>query len=233
MNRSLPPRARGNRDLVARWQSRCGRLAPGALGLVHRASHPPKRKKPPGRSPAANPCRAASGFDRVAELSVFGLRGNDVQAHLLPDGPGQEPANGMRLPARGFHQVLGGGAARPLQQFKESGCLTAIAGGAALLFALARFGRFLRRGGLLTRLALLGRDVRATFGNTGGFGSFRLPSYAGGRRFCLFCDCDHLFSFGGDYRAVVNMNHSGRRTMQGNSAHQSMAMISIGRGWRE
>src|SRR5579862_8908213 len=154
-------------------------------------------------------------LDRVVALAVLALGGGNVQAHLLTDGPGQEPAHGMRLPAAGFLEFLGGRATRPFQQVEDLGGLAAIPCGSALLFALARFGRFLGRGGLLPRLALLGRDVRALFGNTGRFRGFGLRSYADGRRFGLFSS-GHVFSFGGDYRGR-DMNRSGWRTMQGKS----------------
>lgn len=49
-----------------------------------------------------------SGFDRVAALAVLALGGNDLHAHLLADGPREKSPQGMRLPAGGFHQFLGG-----------------------------------------------------------------------------------------------------------------------------
>src|SRR5207249_4259628 len=95
---------------------------------------------------------------------------------------------GMRLPSGGFHQFLQGCPARPLQQFQDFGGLATVAGGTALLFALRRF---LARAGLLPRLRLLRRNVRATCASWGLFRSFRLRSRAGGRRF-RFCVRDHV-----------------------------------------
>ena len=113
--------------------------------------------------------------DRVGALPVLALGGRDGQPHLLAHGPGQEAADGMRLPAGGFHQFLGGDAARPLQQVQDLGGLAAVArlglGGLGFLRAL---GRFLGRGGLLPRLALGGRNGRATWRTGGLFVGFRL-----------------------------------------------------------
>src|SRR5258706_9790711 len=194
----------------------------GTLGLVGRASNPPKRRTPPEMNPAArwNGNWRRSAFYRVIALAVLALSGCHGKAHLLADRPRQEPAYGMRLPACCFHQFLGRGPAGPLQQFQDFGGLAAIPCGSALLLALGCFGRFLGGGGLLPRLALLGRNVGATFGSTGRFGSFRLRSYAGGRRFGLFCIRDHVFSFVGDYRGH-DMNHSGQLETQGNSDNRN------------
>jgi hypothetical protein len=99
----------------------------------------PKREKPPVQFPAADVFSEMSGFDGVGPLVVLALGGRDRQAHFLPDGSGQEPANGMWLPGCGFHQLLGGNAARPLQQFEHLGGLAAVAGARRFLRALGRF----------------------------------------------------------------------------------------------
>src|SRR5439155_3348501 len=123
------------------------------------------RKTPPNVNPAARlvAVRSASGFHGIAALAVLALGGGDGQAHLLSDRARQVSAYRMRLPSGGLLQLLGRDAARPLQQFEDLGGLAAVTGGTALLFG---FGRLLGRGGLLPRLALLARHVRATWANT-------------------------------------------------------------------
>src|SRR5258706_14744365 len=123
MNRALPPRDRGYRNTDPVWPSRSAGVVSGTLGLVGRASNPPKRRTPPEVNPAArrNGNWRRSAFYRVIALAVLALSGCHGKAHLLADGPRQEPAYRMRLPACGFHQFLGGRAARPLEQFQDFG----------------------------------------------------------------------------------------------------------------
>src|ERR1019366_9017706 len=85
-----------------------------------------KREKPPELNPAADTVDEASSFYRVAALATVALEGRNCQAHLLADGPRQEPAHRMRLPARGLPQFLGGCTARPFQQFEDPGRFAAI-----------------------------------------------------------------------------------------------------------
>jgi hypothetical protein len=224
MNRALSPRDRGGRT-PRRQSGRC-RLVPRSSGLVGRASYPPEREMPPGRNPAARVVRDERelGFDRVGPLPVFGLGRRHGQPHLLTDRTGQEPADGMRLPASGFHQFLGGYAARPLQQIQDLGGLAAVPGRLGLFLAL---GRFLGGPGLLARLGFLRRHVGALLRNTGLFLGFRLVACCrglGGAGF--FCNrCVHfVFSFSGDYCGHV-MDHSGAPKKQANSgAGDGMAM---------
>jgi hypothetical protein len=151
-----------------------------------------EQETPPGRSPAAR-CRrerVGSGFHSVAALPVFALCGGDGQAHFLPHGSRKEPAQRVRLIGSRFKQFLGGSSARSLQQGQDRG------GFAALPGVVSRAsGRFLFRGGLLTRLTLGGRDVRASCVSTGLFRGLRL-----GRRFRLFCS--RVVSLGADYRVT-------------------------------
>ena len=127
-----------------------------------------KRATPPGSRPAARGEREGCGlgFDGVAALPVLALGGRHRQAHLLAYRPRQESAHGMRLPAGSLHQLLGGDAAGPLQQFQNLVGLAALAGAFGFLRA---FGRFLGRGGLLAGLPLLLRNVGALWRNDGPF----------------------------------------------------------------
>jgi hypothetical protein len=72
----------------------------------------------------------------------------------------------MRLPARGLHQLLEGGAVRPLQQIEDLGGFGALAGGLdrlRRLRALWLFGALLGQVGLLPRrLGLAGRNTGAS-----------------------------------------------------------------------
>jgi hypothetical protein len=77
---------------------------------------------------------------------------------------GQEPAHGMRLPPRRLHQLFGRYAARSLQQVEDGVGLAALA-------APGGFGRFLGRGGLLNRTALLPPNVGALWRDTSLFAS--------------------------------------------------------------
>jgi hypothetical protein len=125
-----------------------------------------RREKPPGLNPAAE--REAdwfgSVFDRVGTLAVLRLGRGDLQAHLLADGAGKEPADAVGLPVGCFHQTLKRGALRPFQQIEDFSRLATVAGGTGLFSGL---GRFLRGAGILGRLSLLRPNVRALWGNTG------------------------------------------------------------------
>src|SRR5262249_34092444 len=150
--------------------------APEGVGM----NHPPKRRKPPAVNPAARRNRIwRLGLHGIATFAILALSGCDRQAHLLADRARQKSAHGMSLPACGFHQLFGSSATGPLEQFKDRGGFAAIPCGSALLFALRRFVRFLGRGGLLSRLALLRRNARALFANTGRFRGLRLGARYG------------------------------------------------------
>ena len=107
----------------------------------------------------------ATGLDRVVALPIVPLGRGDLQAHLFPDGPRKETANGMRLPPGSFHQFFESGTFRPFQQVNDLGRLAAFAGATRFLYP---FGRFLRPAALLGPFGLLGRDVRALCRNRGG-----------------------------------------------------------------
>jgi len=62
---------------------------------------------------------AASGLDRVGARAVLSLRGQNREAQLLADGPRKEAAHGIRLPARGAHQLYAGDSTRPFQQVEN------------------------------------------------------------------------------------------------------------------
>ena len=115
----------------------------------------PDKEKPPRRNPGGQkePNRWASAFDRVAALRVLGFGGRDRQAHLLPQGAGQEPTDRVRLPAGGFHEFLQGGAAGVLQQVEDLGGLAALAG--AVAFFLGDLADFVPLVAFFARLACL------------------------------------------------------------------------------
>src|ERR1039458_2604668 len=124
--------------------SRPRRLVPrvgGLAGAARAAARGRDKEKPPRRNPGGQkePNRWASAFDRVAALPVLGLDGRDREPHLLAQGAGQEPTDGVSLPAGGFHKFLQGGAAGALQQAEDLGGLAALAGAGCLL--LGRLGR--------------------------------------------------------------------------------------------
>lgn len=227
MNRALPPGDRGHRSADPRGAYRRRRVVPGSVGLVVGVEDLRRRKTPPDVNPAARKSRAMrdSGFHGVAPLPVFALGGHDGQTYLLPNRAGQEPPNRVWLPAGGFHQLLARNAARPLEQFENRLGLTAFADPLLLarlpraggLGFWARFGRFLGGGGLLARLSLGRRDVRATCANVGLFRGFRVLGRGGwgGSDFSVLCH--GVFSFSGAYRGH-HMDHSEAFKMQVNSA---------------
>jgi hypothetical protein len=59
---------------------------------------------------------------------VLFLGGHEIQSHSLRDRPAQEFMDGMRQPARGFHELFQGSPIRPPQQAQDPGCLTALTG---------------------------------------------------------------------------------------------------------
>lgn len=168
---------------------------------------PTKREKPPGHSPAAGRSgRVVSVLNRIGALAVLAFGGNDGQAHFLPNRAREEAAQGMRLPAGGFEQFLGGCAVRALQQVQDLSAFAAVPDVASLL----AFGRFLSGGGLLPRLGLFGRNRGATCASAGLFRGFRLRCSSAGGRFGRFCD--HFVPLRGGYRD--HMNHSAGRELQ-------------------
>src|SRR6266851_3435586 len=143
--------------------------------------------------PRAKPLAAAGiwevlGFDRVGALSVLALGGGDDQPPFLAYRAGQEAADRMRKPACGFHQFLRSGAAGPFQQVEDLGGLAAVAGSFGLgnLGLGAALGRFLCGRGLAGRLGLRGRDVGATWRNSGLLVRFQLLAACRGCGVALF-----------------------------------------------
>jgi len=221
VNRTLSPRDRRNRSGTARRESRYRWLDPGACGLERGVAHPAKRKTPPGVNPAARGERASdSAFDGVSSLAILALGGDDGQAHLLRDRPGQKAANRMRLPAGSLHQLLGRCAVRAFQPLQDFGSLAAISRTLAFYRAL---GRFLSRGGLLPRLGLLRRDRARTFGAGGLLGGFR--RLGGGAKAISIASAVEIIAFSPLLAGFPHhINRSGRQDKQGNSA--------MNRGWR-
>src|SRR5712691_1231294 len=106
-----------------------------------------KRATPPSGYPAAwrGTELGGSALHGVAALPVVALDGLNGQSHFRTHRTGQEPAQGMRLPAGDFKQFLGSRAAGPLQPVQDLSGLAAVAGGVGLRRA---GGRFLGRAGL-------------------------------------------------------------------------------------
>ena len=157
MNRTMPPGDCGHRSAAARRSpGRAGALL-GALGLVGGAadSAGPAIRKAAGRNAGGllERMHLSSGADGVVALPVLALGGDDLQAHLLANGAGEEPAHGMRLPAGGRHQSLRSHSARAPQQTEHERRLAAVAGAFGLRGGL---GRLLGPGGLLVELAFCG-----------------------------------------------------------------------------
>jgi hypothetical protein len=105
-----------------------------------------------------------SGFDGVAAFPIVTFGRGDRQAHFLGYRARQEAADRVRLPAGRLHEFLRSDAAGLLQQAQDLGGLAPIPGTAGFR---AAFGRLLSRGGLLARLGLRRRNLRATFAQGG------------------------------------------------------------------
>jgi hypothetical protein len=195
MNRTLPPGDCGYRSGDSRGSHRSAGALPRAIGLVSGVAYPPERATPPGRNPAARCNRRCfrSGFDGVAAFTVLPLRGRHREAHFLADGSREEAAQRVRLPGSGFKEFLGSSAVGPLQQVEDSGRLASFPG----VVSRASW-RFLLGSGLLSRLSLDGRDVRATCATSGLFRSLSL-------RRCFRLFCGHVVSFCGNHRVTTSI----------------------------
>src|ERR1700730_14963557 len=163
----------------------------------------PEQKSPPRPEPGGQWRRKpVLAPDRVHPLAVVALGGFDLQAQLLAEGAGHEPADGVGLPAGSFHQVGQGGALGIFQQGDNLGGLAALAGGRR---AFLGFVRLFCRAGLTGRLALGGRNVARPWRNAGLFGGLwllgRSSGLLGGSFFRVLTV--HADSpSGGSYRAV-------------------------------
>jgi hypothetical protein len=97
----------------------------------------------------------------------------------------------MRLPTSYLHQFSQSGSVRPLQQIEDGRGFATIPRPALLLRGLRRF---LRGAGLLGRLTLRGRNVRALLASAGLFAGFGLLSRRlGGGFFSNRGHCDLLW----------------------------------------
>jgi len=142
MNRALLPRDCGDRSGDSRGQSGHRGLVPRAVRLVGGTPvAPAERQKPPRLNPGGSwrllplyPTSYALGA-----LSILCFGGRYDQAHFLAISSGQESPHGMRLPARRFHQLLGGDTVRPPEQVQDHGGFAALAslGGFSWLWALS------------------------------------------------------------------------------------------------
>lgn len=121
--------------------------------------------------------------ERVDPVPGIGLRTLDLEAHLLAQRPAQKPTDGMRLPARGFHELSECSAFLPPQQGQDLGCLATLAGrlrffrpglgfrlrlGFAARGGCLALGRALPADGPFLRGCPLRCDVGASFRNGGG-----------------------------------------------------------------
>ena len=122
--------------------------------------------------------------ERVDSVPGVGHRTLDLEAHLLPQGSAQEPADAVRLPSRGLHELSECSAFLPPEQGENLGCLAALARrfgffgrgglgfllrlGVAVLGGCAALRRALPAGGPFLRGGPLLRDVRAPFRNGAG-----------------------------------------------------------------
>jgi hypothetical protein len=137
MNRTMPPRDRGNRFADSLQAPRFGGAVPRVLGLVGGIADSPERKTPPGgtRRHEGKAMKLKSSGDPVAALLVVASEGLDVQAELLDKRPGDESANGVGLPACRFHNRHERGTGGTAHQVDHVGFFAAFAGDV---------GRFLR-----------------------------------------------------------------------------------------
>src|ERR1035437_10524799 len=137
MNRALPPRDRGDRSADLLGPSGFGGTVSRACGLVCGITDSPKRKTPPGRTRRREGTAMVSGLSRnpVATLLFVAAEGLDLQSELLDQSPTDEPANGVALPIRRFHNLRERRALRTAQQVDHFGFFAALAGDV---------GRFLR-----------------------------------------------------------------------------------------
>jgi len=176
------------------------------------------KEKPPRQDPGGEKKRtvSASTLQGVATFSILD-RGRDLETHLLSEHTGNETAYRVSLPASGFHEIGPGGAGRALQQIEDLGRFATFPGTLPVLGRLCAHVGFLRRGGLLSRLAFGGRRVPRLCANTPAFRRGRLGGRGGnlGVRglFWNFVHC--VFSLSGDDRDHIHRSDS--RRLQANS----------------
>ena len=183
----------------------------------------PNEERPPRRNPGGQRNRNVwpLAFDRVPTLCALCFRRVDLQTHFLAQCSGEEPADGMTLPARGGRELFQRGSARPLQHAENLGSHAILLGAGRLLRGrLARLRAFSglgRRLGLLGRLRLGRGHVRPVWRDTRLFGYLWCLDrgiWLGSVGF--YSDFVHItFSFGGDCRD--HMNQSGWPELQANS----------------
>src|SRR5258708_1771241 len=100
MNRSLPPRDRGNRVADSLRALRSAGALFGAFGLVGRTKDLAEPKKPPGKSRRQRAMIVALVVYAVGPLPVLSSEGLDLQPQLFGQCPAHEAANRVSLPAR-------------------------------------------------------------------------------------------------------------------------------------
>ena len=211
MNRALPPGDRGHRSGTTLGESRRSGLVPRACRLGGRTPPSPEREKPPRRNPGRQCTQNVwlLSLDRVPPLAVLALDGHDGKPHFLA----QRSADRIRVHCGAasccLHDHRQRAAILPFQEVEDLARFCCRRGDRWLFWPWA-FGRFLGRAGLLPRLALFRRNVRATWRTAGLFSCFRLLVCKRGSGSAAFLPCSIvmlIFSFGGDYRGQ-DMDHS-------------------------
>jgi hypothetical protein len=160
----------------------------GPSGLLTRLACPPDvrgcRRGARARGSVSSPTNKAAGVetgglsgvdpwklrsDRVGTFTAIRLGRDDRETQLLGECAGYKSANGMCLPAKGIHELFQRGSAGPLHHGDRLVGFAALVRNLDLQFAN---GRFLRPGGLLSRLGCAWRNVghlRASAGDDVGF----------------------------------------------------------------
>ncbi len=103
---------------------------------------------------------AESGLDGIRTLAISALVESTVRPIFLLRSP-KGSHERVGLPARGLHQLGQRGSVGPFQQVQTLAALLP----SRCALSLGGLGRFLRGAGLLGRLPLLGRNVRALLAN--------------------------------------------------------------------
>lgn len=116
MTGTLLPRDRGHRESHPSRRSGSRRALPSAIRLVvgeaanfaGNGSESEDARRGDDRAGKWSEM-STSGSERVDSLTVLPPCGGDDELHLSADAAGDEAADGMSLPARGFHNLGNGG----------------------------------------------------------------------------------------------------------------------------
>jgi len=142
-NSSLPSGNRGHQSRDPGWQSGSRWFVPGSSRLVRgiEVAAEGGRRKPPERNPGGEWKQTGGrlGFERISALPIIALGGCDTELHLFAERAANESSDRMRLPFRGFHDLLHRSPAGALQQFQNLSGLAALASRSRLLRLLSAF----------------------------------------------------------------------------------------------